>query len=241
MPEKLIEAGQRSGLAIRRELLSELRLLRPAQYYKLGCDAVGLLNRTLQELAGMVQDAREKPEEVQVSSSPSKLAELSGAHIDSDIPVARPLQRLDEAVSSASELAPFGLDACKSKFLEREHAMLRRAKQWCGRASKQGRLAVASPVAKRIKIQQTMNPIVESAEHRADVAAASSSTTVVNETTVRRAVSDMLSSAANPTTITRKEVREKLEHEFGCDLASFKTAIKLACTEFVVNQVSNAG
>eukprot|EP00930_Biecheleria_cincta_P040860 TRINITY_DN27982_c0_g1_i1.p1 TRINITY_DN27982_c0_g1~~TRINITY_DN27982_c0_g1_i1.p1 ORF type:complete len:678 (-),score=116.39 TRINITY_DN27982_c0_g1_i1:102-2135(-) len=239
LPEKLIEVGQRSGLAVRRELLSELRLLRPAQYYNLGCDAVGLLNRTLQELARMVQDAREKPEEAQVSSSPSKLAELSGAHVESGMPVARPLQGLDEAVSTASELAPFGLDACKSKFLEREQAMLRRAEQRFGKASKQGRQAIASPAAKRFKIQQTTHPIEESAEHRVEVPAAAPSTTVVNEATVRQAVHAMLSRAPNPATITRKEVREKLEQEFGCDLARFKTVIKLGCTDFVVSQVSS--
>ncbi|CAE7219442.1 unnamed protein product [Symbiodinium sp. CCMP2456] len=50
------------GFALRRKMLSEMRLLQPFRYAELATEPVGLLNRSVQELSILVQAARNRPE-----------------------------------------------------------------------------------------------------------------------------------------------------------------------------------
>ena len=50
------------GFALRRQMLSEMRLLQPFRYAELATEPVGLLNRSVQELSILVQAARNRPE-----------------------------------------------------------------------------------------------------------------------------------------------------------------------------------
>ncbi|CAJ1377980.1 unnamed protein product [Effrenium voratum] len=112
VPESTAEPG---CFGPRRALLSELRLLAPRRYAELALSLPGLLQRSLQDLAPLVQQASIEPE-----------METSKKVIERPVVNRHPVEALMERLrGDGFELdAPFSFEDCRSEFLIREAKLL---------------------------------------------------------------------------------------------------------------------
>lgn len=106
----------------RRALLAELRLLQPKRYAEMAVDALGLLNRSIQELLLLLHKAREDPELGKTPTvkvpAPAMKAKVQR----------HPVEALaDRLKGQGFELRPlFSFEECRSEFLLRESKLLPR-------------------------------------------------------------------------------------------------------------------
>ena len=112
-----------SSFRTRRQLLTELRLLQPRRYATMAVDALGLLNRSIQELLLLLQRAREDPECQSTSSHVAAPPIPRKAQV-----LQNPLDALtDRLKSQGFDIHPLiSFDQCRSEFLLREAKFLPR-------------------------------------------------------------------------------------------------------------------
>lgn len=116
------ETPMEMSFRCRRALLAELRLLQPKRYAEMAVDALGLLNRSIQDLLLLLHKAREDPQLGKTNTvkvpAPAMKAKVQR----------HPVEALaDRLKGQGFELRPlFSFEECRSEFLLRESKLLPR-------------------------------------------------------------------------------------------------------------------